>query len=367
MSSRSENISSTSSAGLSKRRIVIRLTPNQSQNGSGEVWIGKDDENVNIAITLKRCYGGIDPSAKISIANVDPSIIRRYTTQVYCPENPARIDIWVGYQKYGEDEIELLSTSGVSESETVNSANNTSNRARLRKIFSGVIIWALPSSGRPDVVFSIIANERFFEYQNPVSFTPEKGRKYTPTEYIAEVAKLAGIDSVDDTALRNYDALAKEKLGENATDYFKKITPYSFCDKFYVFVYEWIGKFNNMTAVMSNGVLQLWPNSQDINFLMGNLINTNVVKRVAADSNIVMIGEPSPNPTGIEFTTLYTEDLAPMDMFIMDSRIFPDFSATVEGDSIKGSYGKYWVQQIIYNLTTREEPFYCDVMGRRIW
>lgn len=100
--------------------------------------------------------------------------------------------------------------------------------------------------------------------------------------------------------------------------------------------------------------LILLPCSADMDFLESDE-DKSTLPVISARSNPTMIGIPKPNPTGVDFTTLFdTTVLLPMRRFRLNSFIFPMFDDFV-----------YWVQKVDYDLHLRGQPFYNHVVARR--
>ena len=120
------------------------------------------------------------------------------------------------------------------------------------------------------------------------------------------------------------------------------------------FLSQDIFQWGRMSAVQMSDKLILLPCSADIDFIESNEDISNL-PIISASSTPTMIGIPKPNPTGIDFTTLFdTNVLLPMKRFTLKSFIFPKFDNFV-----------YWVQKVDYDLQLRGQNFYNHVVARR--
>ena len=298
---------------------------------SGHILLNETSNDVDIKVKLSRNYGGIDPRATVSICNLSDKIINEVATTEFAPKNSKTITVYAGYEKKGE--------------ETTN----------IPLLFSGVILWALPTTGRPDVWFTIQAVENFF-LTNAIVNIPSgyaSDFKYS-YEFIKNIAQFVGYaESAIDTSF--FDKLRQSSQPKRLEEYLlTNRDTYSYNSTFGNFLKKDIFQWGRMSAVQMSDKLILLPCSADIDFLE-NDEDKSTLPVISARSNPTMIGIPKPNPTGVDFTTLFdTSVLLPMRRFRLNSFIFPMFDDFV-----------YWVQKVDYDLHLRGQPFYNHVVARR--
>ena len=325
------------------RRIVVEIFDTGSsqisksgstsvyEHPSGHIVLNDTSNNVDVKVKLSRNYGGIDPKATVSICNLSDTVINQVATTEFAPKNSKTITVYAGYEKKGEE---------------------TSN---IPVLFSGVILWALPTTGRPDVWFTIQAVENFF-LTNAILNVPSgyaSDFKYS-YELVKNIAQFVGYaESAIDTTF--FDKLGQSSQPKRLDEYLlTNRDTYSYNSTFGNFLKKDVFQWGRMSAVQMSDKLILLPCSADMDFLQSTE-DSSTLPVISAHSNPTMIGIPKPNPTGIDFTTLFdTSVLLPMRRFKLNSFIFPMFDDKV-----------YWVQKVDYDLHLRGQPFYNHVVARR--
>lgn len=319
------------------RRIVVELTKSDGR----KFIVNETGDLCAVSVRIKRNYGGIDPQAQISICNIPPQVMKAFMTQYFAPENPDTISVYAGYEKVG------------------------STATQLPLIFYGTILWAIPTSGRPDIWFQLTCNENFWQITRPVvaSTIYPNGDSVeevpmTPIQIVNQVNSSLAWDEIGGQTVlpRNpfiIDTskldLFKQNFPEEAKPYFQKYRNIAWTGTLGAFLSRELGRFNQMSANIQNGQIKLAPNSADLSKLITKVDAQYTIS--AGENN--MIGIPSPNPTGVNLTTLFNPDMSPMDTFKLDSKFYPLFNM------------KYWIQTIEYHLETRGQAFYNHIIARR--
>lgn len=307
------------------RRIILEL---KSSRWSKPILINDKGNLCSIRVNIKRNYGGIDPQANISVCNLDQSVMKDFTTQYFAPLNPDIISVYAGYE------------------------NLNSTTTDLPRIFQGTILWATPTTGRPDIWFSMTCNETFFGLTEPIFFSV--AGTDTPANIVKEAAFICGQRLGMDKPIYGVDTSRLDAFYEAFPDEKSK---YEFpIDFFYYggtlgnFLARQVTDWNGMSATIMNGNIILAPSSADYN----RVVAKNPPQWTISAKDNAMIDIPYPNATGVDLTTLFNPKIAPLDTFELDSKIFPVFNRF-----------KYWVQTVEYDLTTREQAFYNKITARR--
>ncbi|MBR3163754.1 hypothetical protein IKF15_00385 [Candidatus Saccharibacteria bacterium] len=329
------------SRNFPNRRIVIELT---KPNGEKFV-INQKGDLCAVSVRIKRNYGGIDPQAQIAVCNIPQEIMAKFMTQYYAPENPDTIAVYAGYEGM-EERMGMMVT-------------------QLPLIFYGTILWAIPTTGRPDIWFQMTCNENFWQITHPVMASTFQGNEddiesvpMTPIEIVNQINDSLGREEIGGQKflpLQSFTVdtskldLFREKFPEEAEPYYKKYDNYAFVGTLGAFLNQELGRFNQMSANIQNGQLKLCPNSAHLSKLITKVEPQYTIS--AAENN--MIGVPYPNPTGVNLTTLFNPRMSPLDTFRLDSHYYTSFNM------------KYWIQTIEYHLETRGQAFYNHIIARR--
>lgn len=312
------------------RRIILKLEPSTQPplKPKRPIWVNATGNLCSIRVNIRRNYGGIDPQANVSICNLEKSVMKEFMTQYFAPKNPSLVSIYAGYETLGAE------------------------TTTLSRIFQGTVLWAAPTTGRPDVWFSMTCNENFFGIAQPICFgiysvhTPAQIVEFASLECGNRLGLGRPVFDVDTSRL---DAFY-ETFPDERAKYEFGITDFYFSNTFGNFLRTRAREWNGMSVTIMNGKIVLAPSTRDYN----RMINVSQPKWTISSTKNVMIGIPSPNPTGVDLTTLFDPKLEPLDTFVLDSRIYPAFN-----------HFKYWIQSVEYELTTREMAFYNKITARR--
>lgn len=298
---------------------------------SGHIVINDTSNDVDVRVKLSRNYGGIDPKATVSICNLSTDIINQLTTVEFAPKYSKTIRVYAGYETKG---------------------NETSD---IPLLFSGTILWALPTTGRPDVWFTIQAVENFFRINEILRIESGYAEEFKYSfDFVKNIAQYAGYsESEIDTSF--FDRLENSSQPKRLDEYLmNNRDTYSYNSTFGGFLKKEVFQWGRMSAVQMSDKLILLPCSADMDFLESEEDKSSLPV-ISATSNPTMIGIPKPNPTGVDFTTLFdTTVLLPMKRFRLNSFIFPMFNDFT-----------YWVQKVDYDLQLRGQNFYNHVIARR--
>lgn len=311
--------------GFPCRRIIVELT--HSLTGE-RIYINRFENDIDVKVSLKRNYGGIDPKVNVSLCNLSQNTIKAFSTPVFAPTNPNKITVYAGY-------------------ETI-----TTQTSKIPLLFTGDILWAIPVSPRPDIWFSITAIENFFNINKVVSWGQKESEKYkTRIDLVESICKSVGFSNVDTfqfERLKNIcDDVGQPKRMEQ---YLLNPSDFEFQGTFGSFLKE-IYSFGRMTAIIKESKITLLPCSDDITFIKNN--SPTFATTISSNSSNPMIGNPNPNPTGVNFTMLFNTYVEPLTFVYLDSKIYTEFNMV------------YWVQQVQYDLHLRGQNFYSHIVARR--
>lgn len=323
-----------------ERRIVVKLTktPKPRMTNSGgvavsfldtpDLFINKDSNLVDVKVSLARNYGGADPQAQVSILNLTEEHINMFTTYQFTPDYPDIVTVYAGYETIG------------------------AKTSEIPFLFQGNIIWALPTTGRPDVWFNITCVESFFDINTVVSYTSPKNVPMNPIMIANDIVNQAFGNRGKNKFFVNYrkiQELAKYNANR-AKMYYPIIKNYSYNGTLGNFIDNEVYQWNKMVGTYMNGEVFLSPNSDDMNYL--NTVAPPLYT-ISASSATPMIGIPKPNPTGVDLTTLFNREYLPDVNFKLDSAFFQSFST------------RYWIQRVVYDLHLRGKNFYTHITARR--
>lgn len=314
-----------------ERRVIVKLVKSGADGKDTEIFINKESNLVDVKVRLTRNYGGIDPQAQVSILNLSPEHIANFMTYQFNPDNPNKIFVYAGYETKGK------------------------TTSQIPFLFTGNIIWAIPTSGRPDVWFTMNCVENFFAINDYISFNGKKGD--TPLD-LMRIALLPASRAENFSLNINFpiNTSKLDELKKYSDDRWNKYQTlespenYSFNGTLGAFIstepYQW----NKMQISIMNGEVWVLPNSDDMNFLTTAAQPQYVI---SASSKYPMIDIPKPNPTGVDVVTLFNRELVPNTFFKLDSEFFSAFNRL------------YWIQRVVYDLHLRGQNFYNLITARR--
>lgn len=316
-------------AGFPCRRIIVELT--HSLSGQS-LFLNFDNNDIDVKVSLNRNYGGIDPKATISLCNLSQDTIKTFSTPFFAPQNPNKITVYAGYETIDEQ------------------------TSKIPLLFTGDILWAIPTSGRPDIWFTITAVENFFKINDIVSWTQEQSKGYaTRIELVEGICKSVGFENIDLTWFDRLNTICEnQNQAKRMRQYLVYPFDFEFQGSFGSFLKE-IYSFGRMTSIIMGNKITILPCSDDITFMKQNksLNALEDVYIVSSQTNPPMIGNPNPNPTGVNLTMLFNQDIVPMSFISLQSKIYTEFNM------------EYWVQQVRYDLHLRGQNFYSHIIARR--
>lgn len=317
-----------------QRRLVVVLEKRDKNNKIVNKIILNDKSNdVATKISLSRNYGGIDPKAVIMACNLADETINSLMTLNYAEDNPTTVKVYFGYEKLDE------------------------KQSGIPLLFEGNVLWAIPTQTRPDCWFRIECLETFHKSNKFITTKNKDLTNLNPFQIITEL--LYPFYHLNFTKMEELWRLGMENTGARTryNYYTSRQANYNFSGTIGEFLNKEIYNFGRMSAYIEGSALHILPASDDMDFLSSNATPD---LTISATSNPPMIGNPKPNPTGIDFTTLFPQDYGTLlnyfrvgSYFNLDSEFFPVFNRT------------YWVQKINYELTNRENASFCRVTARR--
>lgn len=317
---------------IPERRISIELI-----SGDWTDYIGSGRNTTETVVRFSRTVGGLG-KADITIYNLNPEVVNRFTQTSYLPRNPNRVKIYAGYKSnnYQEEDWKSLGDP----------------------IYEGYILWAAPT-GITDIALQIEAMEKFPELNYDISISPSDGGNPSDTssmDIIKEVLWYAGF-IVDDSAITGWDFYANYYYPEGVD-----FVNYSFSGKIADFLQKELFRFNRMQFVIDGKTVFLRPNSEDENliltqtklpidhFISGRLQeDIDGIEGVKSAFDTLMIGTPYVSYYGANIRVLYTKKLKAGDRFKLISRLYPKFNFVYEIINIK------------YDLQLRGQNFYMDL------
>ena len=319
---------------IPERRIAIDLIDNNDPEwGKYYSYIGLGQNTTEITVKFSRTVGGLG-LANVSIYNLHPDVVNRFTQTSYLPRVPNKIKIYAAYKNRGEEE----------------------NYASLgNPIFEGYILWAAPV-GITDIALQIEAMEEYPKINSDVVCSPAEGGNPPSTtsfDIIESVLGYVGL-GVKKDALNLVEDKYRKPKGINFTNY-------SFSGKVSDFLNNELFRFNRMQYVIDGSIVYLRPNSDDENYLLsiyevepdefiGNKLRDSVNGYEGVSKfQTVMVGIPEVSYYGVKLRVLFTKKLKSGDRFRLYSRLYPKFNYIYEIINIK------------YDLQLRGQNFYMDL------
>lgn len=352
-------MSATSNSNLTipRRRLVVGLIPAEltydealllEEKGKDQLVFSTELSTFGSEINVRfsRTFGGLG-KADITIYNMHPLYIDRFTQTSYLPRKPNRIMIYAGYEEGGT---------------TPEAINLDYEHGLSSPIYEGYILWAAPT-GITDIAFQIEAMEEFPKMNCDISVSPNEGGNHPATSSFDIIEKVLGEVGLS----TNYDAFPDSQ--DVDFEYGKYLYPkginfvnYSFYGKVADFLQKEIFRFNRMQFAIEGNTVFLRPNSEDENliltqtqlpidhFISGRLQeDIDGVEGVKSAFDTLMIGSPSVSYYGATIRVLYTKKLKAGDRFKLISRLYPKFNFVYEIINIK------------YDLQLRGQNFYMDL------
>lgn len=314
----------------------IPVVDNNSYSVIDTSYIGLGRNTGEIIIKFSRTFGGLG-QANITLYNLHPDVVNKFTQTSYLPRVPNRIKIYAAYK----------SVSGVEED----------FNGLGEPIYEGFILWAAPV-GITDIALNIEAMEDFPRLNYDISVSPDEGgnpESLTTFDLIKSLCDYIGM-GYNDEAIK--DSIRKTYEKPEGVD----LKNYSFTGKVVDFINRELYRFNRMQFIIDSGILYLRPNSDDENSLLSSeplpndrfisarfVDNVGNAKDVKSYFETVMIGAPEVSYYGANIRVLFTKKIKAGDRFRLISRLYPKFNFVYE------------IINVNYDLQLRGQNFYMDL------
>lgn len=321
---------------LSQRRIVVELT----DTATNSTYIVNEKQNIaEVQVTWEKCVGGLG-KAQILIFNLNPYIVSTFTTKDYYPEKKKEVKIYAGYED----------------------RDKPKTKNELSLLYTGEILFAKLTQGRPDTIFSITAMELFSKMNEDINLS-EVGLQDNMTILDMVVKILEKYEfkvdiSVFEWLMANRSAIALK--------YYTLISDgYMYSGKLGNFLQKELFKFRGMRFIQDGMNIKLLPNDLDYKVYLSNMSSPaleNANKVISGRVNgtmATMIGIPNPNFYGVELKTLFSEKVKAGEQFLLKSRVF------ATGNEASSYNIPYEITSVSYNLQLRGQDFYQNIRAIR--
>ena len=321
---------------LSQRRIIVELT----DTATNSTYIVNEKQNIaEVQVSWEKCVGGLG-KAQILIFNLNPYIVSTFTTQDYYPEKKKEVKIYAGYED----------------------RDKPKTKEELTLLYTGEILFAKLTQGRPDTIFSITAMELFSKMNEDINLS-EVGLQDNMTILdmvvkILEKYKFNVDISVFEWLMKNNTAIALK--------YYTLISDgYMYSGKLGNFLQKELFKFRGMRFIQDGMNIKLLPNDLDYKVYLSNMSSPaleNANKVISGRVNGVMatmIGIPNPSFYGVELKTLFSEKVKAGEQFLLKSRVF------ATGNEASSYNIPYEITSVSYNLQLRGQGFYQNIRAIR--
>lgn len=321
---------------LSQRRIIVELT----DTATNSTYIVNEKQNIaEVQVSWEKCVGGLG-KAQILIFNLNPYIVSTFTTKDYYPEKKKEVKIYAGYED----------------------RDRPKTKEELTLLYTGEILFAKLTQGRPDTIFSITAMELFSKMNEDINLS-EVGLQDNMTilDMVVKILEKYGFKvdiSVFEWLMANRSAIALK--------YYTLISDgYMYSGKLGNFLQKELFKFRGMRFIQDGMNIKLLPNDLDYKVYLSNMSSPaleNANKVISGRVNGVMatmIGIPNPNFYGVELKTLFSEKVKAGKQFLLKSRVF------ATGDEASSYNIPYEITSVSYNLQLRGQNFYQNIRAIR--
>lgn len=321
---------------LSQRRIIVELT----DTATNSTYIVNEKQNIaEVQVSWEKCVGGLG-KAQILIFNLNPYIVSTFTTKDYYPEKKKEVKIYAGYED----------------------RDKPKTKEELTLLYTGEILFAKLTQGRPDTIFSITAMELFSKMNEDINLS-EVGLQDNMTILdmvvkILEKYKFNVDISVFEWLMKNNTAIALK--------YYTLISDgYMYSGKLGNFLQKELFKFRGMRFIQDGMNIKLLPNDLDYKVYLSNMSSPaleNANKVISGRVNGVMatmIGIPNPSFYGVELKTLFSEKVKAGEQFLLKSRVF------ATGNEASSYNIPYEITSVSYNLQLRGQGFYQNIRAIR--
>ena len=321
---------------LSQRRIIVELT----DTATNSTYIVNEKQNIaEVQVSWEKCVGGLG-KAQILIYNLNPYIVSTFTTKDYYPEKKKEVKIYAGYED----------------------RDKPKTKNELTLLYTGEILFAKLTQGRPDTIFSITAMELFSKMNEDINLS-EVGLQDNMT-ILDMVVKIL------EKYKFNVDISVFEWLMSNRTPvalkYYALISDgYMYSGKLGNFLQKELFKFRGMRFIQDGMNIKLLPNDLDYKVYLseqGTNALQNAGKVISGELNGVMatmIGIPNPNFYGVELKTLFSEKVKAGEQFLLRSRVF------ATGNEASSYNIPYEITSVSYELQLRGQNFYQNIRAIR--
>lgn len=312
-------------SGLSVRRLILELV----DEGGNSTFVNKSGNNLEISASFKSVYGSL-ATAKISVVNLNPGIVQKFTTKNYF-NRKLLVRLYGGYQ------------------------NSDSDTQKMPLIYEGDILWARLARVRSDSVFEMDAMENFAQINESIKVSLGKSDDLDKLGVVRAIVTKAGLKS-DFSAFYELPQADREK-------YEQKVGSYPFTGTLKYFLESKLSKnFNQMKFIQRGGVIYFYPNDDDQSKLLAKVNASDlesagrVISSKPSDVKLAqMIGTPAPSFTGVSLRTLYSDKLKAGDYFLLKSYT----------EGFESYNGAYQILSVSYSLQLRGQNFYMDISAMR--
>ena len=321
---------------LSQRRIIVELT----DTATNSTYIVNEKQNIaEVQASWEKCVGGLG-KAQILIYNLNPYVIRDFTTKDYYPDQKKEVKIYAGYED----------------------RDKPKTKNELTLLYTGEILFAKLTQGRPDTIFSITAMEKFSKMNEDINLS-EVGLQDNMTilDMVVKILKKYGFKvdiSVFKWLMSNHRPVALK--------YYALISDgYMYSGKLGNFLQKELFKFRGMRFIQDGMNIKLLPNDLDYKVYLseqGTNALQNAGKVISGELNGVMatmIGIPNPNFYGVELKTLFSEKVKAGEQFLLRSRVF------ATGNEASSYNIPYEITSVSYELQLRGQNFYQNIRAIR--
>lgn len=321
---------------LSQRRIIVELT----DTATNSTYIVNEKQNIaEVQVSWEKSVGGLG-KAQILIFNLNPYIVSTFTTKDYYPEKKKEVKIYAGYED----------------------RDKPKTKDELTLLYTGEILFAKLTQGRPDTIFSITAMEKFAKMNEDINLS-EVGLQENMTilDMVVKILEKYGFKvdiSVFEWLMANRSAIALK--------YYTLISDgYMYSGKLGNFLQKELFKFRGMRFIQDGMNIKLLPNDLDYKVYLSDISSPaleNANKVISGRINGVMatmIGIPNPSFYGVELKTLFSEKVMAGEQFLLKSRVF------ATGNEASSYNIPYEITSVSYNLQLRGQNFYQNIRAIR--
>lgn len=323
---------------LSQRRIIVELI----DTATNSTYIVNEKQNITeVQVSWERCVGGLG-QASILIFNLNPNVVSSFTTRNYYPSQKKEVKIYAGYED----------------------RDSPKTKENLTLVYSGEVLFAKLTQGRPDTIFSITAMENFSNMNVDINLSSVGIDANTEISMLDMVVKvLSYYNFTVDTSV--FDWLMSNKTAIALKYYTIMSNGYMYSGKMSNFLQNELFKFNGMQFIQEGMNIKLLPNDLDYNVYLSQLNSPaleNANKVISGRVNgtmATMIGIPNPSFYGVELKTLFSEKVRAGEQFLLKSRVF------ATGNEASSYNIPYEITSVSYNLQLRGQSFYQNIKAIR--